>query len=133
MNCSARTLATARSTARAGLTRRAVVVDLGHDAAPDRVAPSADQAVAGGCGDFGVSSTSIAIVPPSARTARSARCRPRRAVGQLSDFGAGDRAPLDLLGQDQLALGEDAVVAVVAAEQLRGGGAAQPVIDRRRA
>ena len=53
-------------------------------------------------------------------------------VGALAELGGGDRALLDLLGEDQVALGEDLLVAVALAEDECRGGAAQPVIDGAR-
>ena len=81
-------------------------------------------------GALGVSSTSTEIGPLSPRIARSGRWRRRSAGGKLAEASAGDRAALDALGEGQLALGEDALGAELCLEQLRGGGAAQPVIDR---
>jgi len=56
----------------------------------------------------------------------------RPPVGKLADLGGGDRASLVAIGEGELALGENAVMAVALAEQAGGVGATQPVVDGAR-
>lgn len=54
----------------------------------------------------------------------------RLSVGEAADLGAGNRPFGDLLGKDDLALGENMIAAELLADLQRGRSAAQPVIDR---